>query len=113
MNQIQNRRSSYNESLQTNNINSKMFLFIAGLVLIFISVQFIKLSTVGRIGNQISSIKSQQKQYELDNELLRAEINKMRTSENISESLFTNTNLVSKQIKVLEYKLDGNTIATN
>lgn len=82
-------------------ISKKMILVVAGLLTIFVFIQFFKLATVGTLGSKISQIKQDQEMFELENEMLRAEISELKSPSNLEEILNKDKNLEQKQINII------------
>ncbi|MCA9385281.1 hypothetical protein KC717_01395 [Candidatus Dojkabacteria bacterium] len=95
------KQTTQSGSVRGSAVTKRMFMLVIGLVLVFVFVQFLKLSTVGRIGNEIAAIKTEQKQLELDNELLKAEINKLKSPSNLESALPTYGEFVSVPVEVI------------
>lgn len=89
----------------------KLVLFCIGLIILFIGVQFVKLASIGRIGDDISSVKYQQSQLELENEILRMEINELKRSSVLEEQIVSESNLVKKDVTVISASNNDSTIA--
>jgi regulator of replication initiation timing len=91
----------------------KFFLFTVGLVVLFVMVQFFKLASLGRIGDDISQVKNNQNSIELQNEILRMEINELRRSSILEEEIISEGNLVKKDVKIITNIDDTTSIAQN
>ena len=54
-------------------------------LLVFISIQFVILATVGTTGPEISSVKSEREKIRLENEIVSSEIRKFQTKTEVLE----------------------------
>lgn len=109
--QNQRKQSATHE----NNVKRKMFFIVITFAITFVLVQFVKLSTIGRIGEQVSTINQEQDRLELENELLKAEISKLRTPSNLEKSLPEYGNFIADNVKVIQLNTSNpdNNIAQN
>ncbi len=79
-----------------------MAIVVFGLGVIFVFIQFIKLSTVGRLGVRISALESEQKTIALENELLKSEINELKSPARIESILGELGEFHPTQIKIID-----------
>ncbi len=95
--------SRYKRGYETFRAHSsrKLFIFVGGLIVIFVAVQFIKLASVGRVGADITRIKNEQNELELENELIRTEINEMRTASYLDQVLQEDPTLTKKNLNII------------
>lgn len=68
-------------------INRQMLFVLGGLVLVFIAAQFTILATLGTKGGEIASIRMDMNDLRIQNESLRADIDKAKTVENIQSNI--------------------------
>lgn len=94
-------------------LKRKLILTVICLASFFVFVQFVKLTTVGRIGRQISEVKAQQDELELQNELLKTEINKLKTPTNLEETLAEKGSYYPAQIQTISLYLEEDILALN
>jgi hypothetical protein len=84
-------------------VQRKLLLIAGLLVLVSLFIQFGILSTVGTIGPQISNVRSEREQMQLDNEIKSALIRDYQTSDRVMLSLSQTYELQQAQLARLEY----------
>ncbi len=97
-------------------ILNKRFQLIAIFLLVsFISAQFAILATVGTQGMKVDQVRSQKDELRLENDHLRADIDKAKTLENISAGLDKMFSLTPTGVTVIElpHASDSSTVAAN
>jgi cell division protein FtsB len=82
---------------------NKRFQFIAvGLLVLFIGAQFAILATVGTQGVKVDQVRAQKNTLRQENDHLRADIDKAKTLNNISDGLDKVYNLTPARVTVIE-----------
>lgn len=83
-------------------VRKNIILITILTVALFVSSQFVVMATVSTLGAELGEIRSEQEKYRLENELLRAEINAAKTTENIVEELDGKFEIVDSRAIELE-----------
>lgn len=68
-------------------LQKRILLILLVMLLLFMAVEFVILSTVGTMGPDISNVRSQTEKLKLDNEIKQATIRQLQTSEEVSTSV--------------------------
>lgn len=72
------------------------------VVVTFMIMEFVILSTVGTIGPKVSSVRKEREQIKLENEIKLAKIRELQTSERVVESVDKDLGMQQQEIKTLQ-----------
>lgn len=92
------------QKIPGNNIANNRFMLLGGVILVvFMLIQLVVLSMYGTQGDQLSQIVNKQKEYELQNQQLSAEINNLQSINRIEQIAVDKYGLVkASEIKSLD-----------
>ncbi len=98
---------------QSDYIQRQIFIIAAVLLVVFIVAQFIVLDLAGIHGPQITRLRQEQNELKVSNELKRAKINELNTSNDIKSYASQDLGLVSTPVTTLKVKEDNVTASIN
>lgn len=98
---------------QADYIQKQVLIVLAVLLVVFIIAQFIVLDLAGIHGPQITQLRQEQNELKVSNELKRARINELNTSEDIKNYASKDLGLVPTSVTTIKVTEDDVTATIN
>lgn len=95
-------RRKHQKKLNISEIERYVAITMGALVVLFIIAQFVVLDLAGIHGPEITNLRQEQEELKLDNDLKRAKINELKTSQNIKSYAEESLGLVQKNVEIIE-----------